>query len=72
MSLTKKRYEIDGEIWLPISRAATLLGTNASGIRKLMAEGALDWRQPRMNSRNFVVREDQVFSLRIQNLNRRC
>ena len=47
-----------------MSRAAVLLGTNALGIRKLMAEGVLEWRQTRVNSRTFVVREDQVLALR--------
>jgi hypothetical protein len=62
--VTKLRYTIDGRQWLPVSRAAVLLGTNALGIRKLMAEGLLEWRQTRVNSLTFVVREDQVLALR--------
>ncbi len=66
--MTKLRYAIEGASWLPISRAAVLLGTNALGVRKLMAEGALEWRQTRANSRTFVVREEQVLSLRNQKI----
>ena len=62
--MIKRRYTIDGQWWLPMSRAAVLLGTNSLGIRKLMAEGRLEWRQTRVNSRTFVVREDQVLALR--------
>jgi hypothetical protein len=60
----KPRYELDGKAWLPITRAATLLKTNALGIRKLMSEGALDWRQTRANSRTFIVAEEDVLQLR--------
>jgi hypothetical protein len=66
--MPKHRYTIDGQSWLPISRAAVLLGTNALGVRKLMGEGALEWRQTRVNSLTFAVREDQVMSLRIQRI----
>ena len=66
--MTKLRYAIEGTSWLPIARAAVLLGTNALGVRKLMAEGALEWRQTRANSRTFVVREDQVLSIRNRRL----
>jgi hypothetical protein len=45
-----------------------LLGTNAVGVRKLMAEGKLEWRQTRANSRTFVVRENQVLLLRNQKI----
>ena len=63
--MRKDHYEIDGRRWLSISRAAKLLGTNAQGIRKLMGEGALEWRQTRANSRTFVVDERAVLELRM-------
>lgn len=62
--MPKDRYEIEGRTWLPISRAAKLLGTNAQGVRKLMGDGSLDWRQPRANSRTMVVDEQAVMALR--------
>lgn len=61
--MPKDRYEIEGRTWLPISRAAKLLGTNAHGVRKLMGEGTLDWRQTRANSRTFVVEEQGLRAL---------
>jgi hypothetical protein len=36
--MPKLSYDIEGRKWLPISRAAKLLGTNAQGVRKLMSE----------------------------------
>ena len=69
MTLTKTRYDIEGKFWIPIFRAATLLGTNAASVRKLMADCTLEWRQFRMNSKSFLVREDQVLSLRLDRLN---
>ena len=54
---------VEGRTWLPISRAAKLLGTNAQGVRKLMADGSLDWRQTRANSCTFVVDEKRVVAL---------
>jgi len=62
--MPKLRYEIEGQSWLPIARAAKLLGTNAQGVRKLMGEGALEWRQTRANSRTFVVNEAGVMALK--------
>lgn len=62
--MPKDRYSIDGRTWLSISHAAKLLGTNAQGVRKLMGEGKLDWRQTRANSRTFVVDEQAVIALR--------
>lgn len=53
--MRKTRYEIDGRSWVRISRAAELLGTNAQGVRKLMTEGLLDWRQLRANSSTLLV-----------------
>lgn len=64
MSKAKHRYEIEGRGWLIASRAAALLGTNAAGIRKLMGDGTLEWRQARTNSSVLVVDERQVFDLR--------
>jgi hypothetical protein len=62
--MPKERYEIEGRQWVPISRAAELLATNAQGVRKLMAQGTLDWRQTRANSRTLVVDEQAVMALR--------
>jgi hypothetical protein len=62
--MKKLRYILGDKAWLPISRAAGLLRTNATGIRKLMGEGVLDWRQTRANSRTFVVAEVDVMRLR--------
>jgi hypothetical protein len=53
-----------GCTWLSISRAAKLLGTNAQGVRKLMGQRAVDWRQTRANSRTLVVDETRVMELR--------
>jgi len=39
----KPSYAREGRRWLPISRAAELLSTNAAGIKKLMASGELEW-----------------------------
>lgn len=64
--MPKDRYEIEGQYWLPISRAAQLLGTNAQGVRKLVADGSLDWRQTRANSCTFVVAERAITALRLQ------
>jgi hypothetical protein len=62
--MPKDRYEIGGRCWLSIARAAKLLGTNAQGVRKLMGEGALEWRQTRANSSRLVVDEQAVMALR--------
>ncbi|HYI46876.1 MAG TPA: hypothetical protein VEX35_00270 [Allosphingosinicella sp.] len=62
--IRKRRYVIDGRGWLIVSRAAELLGTNAQSVRKLMGEGALEWRQTRANSRTFVVDEAGVVALK--------
>jgi hypothetical protein len=64
--MPKDRYEIEGRTWLPIARAAKLLGTNAQGIRRLMSEGTIEWRQTRANSRTFVVDEARVTALRLE------
>ena len=64
--MKKTRYEIEGQGWFTISRAAKLLGTNALGLRKLMGEGLLEWRQVRTDSKTFVVAEDAVMELRRQ------
>lgn len=62
--MPKDHYELEGRVWLPISRAAKLLGTNAQGVRKLMADGTLEWRQTRANSRTLVVDQQGVLTLR--------
>jgi hypothetical protein len=62
--MSKDRYEIEGRSWLTIVRTAKLLGTNAQGVRKLMGEGVLEWRQTRANSSRLVVDEQAVMALR--------
>lgn len=57
-----KVYEIDGRRWIKISEAARLLKTNAVGIRSMMGDGRLDWRQSRANSRMLVVDEIAVMT----------
>lgn len=57
------RYELDGRTWLPISVAARRLRTNALGVRKLMDDGTLEWRQTRVNSHILVVAEQAVLAL---------
>src|SRR3546814_8693485 len=57
MSKAKHRYEIEGRGWLIASRAAALLGTNAAGIRKLMGDGTLEWRQARRSEERRVGKE---------------
>ena len=64
--MPKLSYNIEGRTWLPISRAARLLGTNALAVRKLMGEGALEWRQTRANSKTLVVDQAGVLALRKQ------
>ncbi|WP_395612111.1 hypothetical protein [Allosphingosinicella sp.] len=64
--MPKLSYEIDGRRWIPISRAAKLLGTSTEGVRRMMGDGTLDWRQPRVNARRFVVDEEMVNQLRLK------
>ena len=66
MPKARQRYEIDGTGWLIVGYAARLLGTSAAGVRKLMGDGTLDWRQVRPNSKILVVDERRVFDLRHQ------
>lgn len=62
--MPKDRYELDGRTWLSIARAAKLLGTNAQGVRKLIGEGKLEWRQTRANSSRLMVEEQAIMKLR--------
>ena len=61
--MSKGRYEIDGKRWMKVGEAARLLKTNAVGIRTMMGDGRLDWRQTRANSRTFVVDESAVLAM---------
>ncbi len=61
----KPSYVIDGRSWMPLSRAAALLGTNTAGVKRLMGSGDLDWCQLRAGSSTFVVDEAAVFALRL-------
>ena len=65
-ALPKDRYELDGRTWLSIARTAKRLGTNAQGVRKLMGDGTLEWRQSRANSTRLVVAAQAVMALRKQ------
>jgi hypothetical protein len=58
-----KRSEIEGKRWMKVADAARLLKTNAVGIRAMMGDGRLDWRQTRANSRTFVVDELAVLAM---------
>ena len=61
--MKKLRYELEGKAWLPIGRAAKMLRTNAMQVRVMMGDGRLDWRQTRLNSRTFVVSEEQIVAM---------
>jgi hypothetical protein len=62
--MPKPRYDLDGEPWVPISKAAKLLGTNVSGVRKLIEEGKLRSRQSRAGSSIIIVALVQIADLR--------
>lgn len=61
----KPSYMIDGRTWMPVSRAAALLGTNTTGIKRLMGSGDLDWCQLRPGSTTFLIDEAAVFARRL-------
>lgn len=68
----KPVYVIEGKRWLPIVRAAALLGTNSAIIKKLMGDGILSWQQLRPNSKNLLASEPDVLRLRSElNVSRR-
>ncbi len=60
----KSHYTIDGQRWLRIGAATTLLGTNGATIKKWMGDGTLEWRQLRDNSPTLLVSERDVLHLR--------
>ena len=62
----KNRYHIDGKFWLRMSHAAHLLGTTTPVLKRMMGDGALDWRQSRANSKIFVVDEEAILALRAE------
>jgi len=64
--MPKRRYEIDGKSWVPIGQAAKFIGTNASGIGKLIEAGKLTGRQSRAGSSILVVDLTQVAQLRAE------
>ena len=64
--MPKRRYSIDGEAWVPVAVAAKLLGTNAVGVRKLIAEGNLHSRQSRLGSSIVIVNLKQIADLRAE------
>ena len=60
----KSHYTIDGQRWLRIGAAISLLGTNGATIKKWMGDGTLQWRQLRDNSPTLLVSERDVLRLR--------
>jgi hypothetical protein len=61
----KPSYTIKGEVWIPLSRAAALLVTNTSTIKKLMGDGTLEYTNvPR--GRSILVEQAGVLRLRDQ------
>lgn len=61
----KPSYTIDGRTWMPLSRAASLLGTNIAAVKRLMGSGDLDWCQLRPGSTTFLIDEAAVFARRL-------
>jgi hypothetical protein len=60
----KPFYVLDGQRWLPIARAAALLGTNPATVKRWMGDGTLEWRQLRTNSKSLLASERDVLRLR--------
>ena len=63
--MPKRQYSIDGEPWIPLSRAAKLLGTNTVGVWTLIEEGKLEGRQSRLGSSIILVNLKRVADLRV-------
>jgi hypothetical protein len=64
--MPKRRYEINGRSWVPITQAAKLIGTNALGVHKLIEDGKLSHRHSRAGSAIVVVDLMQVANLRAE------
>ena len=59
----KPVYLIEEQWWLPIARAATLLGTNPASVRRWVGDGTLEWCQLD-HSMTLLVLERDVLRLR--------
>lgn len=62
----KPVYLIGGLRWIPIAWAARLLATNGATIKKLMADGQLEWCQRSPGSMTLVVKEADLLRLRAE------
>lgn len=60
----KPVYLIDGRRWIPLGRAATLLATNTATVKRLMADGSLEWTQRAAGSTTLLVEEAGLLRLR--------
>lgn len=59
----KPVYTFDGKRWMPIGRAAKLIGTNTATVKRMMGDGRLEWSQnPR--GLTLLVEETGVLALR--------
>ncbi len=59
----KPVYPFDGKRWMPIGRAAKLIGTNTATVKRMMGDGRLEWSQnPR--GLTLLVEESGVLALR--------
>jgi hypothetical protein len=59
----KPVYTVDGRSWMPIGRAAKLIGTNTATVKRMMGDGRLEWRQ-NPNGLALLVEETGVLALR--------
>ena len=64
--MPKARYQIDGEGWVPLSKAAKLLGTNTVHLWKLIEESKLRARPSRVGSSITVVALKELADLRVE------
>lgn len=61
----KPVYRFDGKRWMPIGRAAKLIGTNTATVKRMMGDGRLEWSQ-NPNGLALLVEESGVLALRQQ------
>lgn len=59
----KPVYSFDGKRWMPIGRAAKLIGTNTATVKRMMGDGRLEWSQ-NPNGLALLVEETGVLALR--------
>lgn len=60
----KPVYVIEKARWLPLVRAAEMLGTKPVNVKRWMGDGTLGWCQLRPNSKTLLVSECDVLLLR--------